>query len=524
MTMSRALPAPVASSGAPALVLAGHPRARYLLGVGALAGLYYGAAELGYALGIAGPVAAILWLPAGVGIAFVYIGGLRYLPGVVIGDLLANDYSALPLGSALGQTCGNLLEMVVATLLLRRLVRRGSPLDSVAGVGGMLVAIAAGTAVSATVGPLSLLLGDVVASDALLNVCRTWWLGDMAGALVVVPLALAWYQPLGRTWSRERAIEALLVLVAGAGLSAVAFRSDRPVSYLVFPVLIWAALRFGQRAATLSVAIVVGIAAWSTAHYIGPFHFESITRSVLSTQLFIAVAALSTLCLAAVAAERETFAAGLRASRARLVHAGDAERRRLEQNLHDGAQQRLTTLADRLRRSADEARRAPESAPALFDSAHGEVELAIDELRELARGIHPAVLTDLGLASAIKSIAARSTVPILMVDLPSRRLDPTAEATAYYVVAEAVTNAQKHARASSIHIRAVPSLTRLHIEVSDDGLGGAVERSGSGLQGLRDRVEAVGGTFHVDSFRGHGTRIAAVIPTHPAAEPEREST
>src|SRR3954467_13937357 len=125
--------------------------APYITGVLVLAGLYYGSAKLGYELEFAGPVAAIVWFPAGVGIAFLYLGGLRFWPGVLIGDLLANDYSALPLGSALGQTTGNLLEVLVAVVLLRRFVRRRSPLDTVPGLGGMVAAIAIGTAVSATI-------------------------------------------------------------------------------------------------------------------------------------------------------------------------------------------------------------------------------------------------------------------------------------------------------------------------------------------------------------------------------------
>src|SRR5881396_402941 len=124
---------------------------RYPVGLIALVGLYYAGAKTGYLLEFAGPVAAILWLPVGIGIAFLYLGGLRYWPGVLIGDLFANNYMALPVGSAMGQTCGNVLEVLLATVLLRRLVRRGSPLDSVAGVGWLVVAIVAGTAVSATV-------------------------------------------------------------------------------------------------------------------------------------------------------------------------------------------------------------------------------------------------------------------------------------------------------------------------------------------------------------------------------------
>src|SRR5215216_1550023 len=133
-----------------------HALVGYPVGVAALAGLYYAAAKTGYLLEFAGPVAAIVWLPVGVGIAFLYLGGLRYWPGVLAGDLLANDYAALPVGSALGQTCGNMLEVVLATVLLRRLVRDGSPLGSVRGVGAIVVAITAGAAVSATIGSTSL--------------------------------------------------------------------------------------------------------------------------------------------------------------------------------------------------------------------------------------------------------------------------------------------------------------------------------------------------------------------------------
>jgi signal transduction histidine kinase len=482
-----------------------------------LAALYYGAARLGFAFEFAGPVAAIVWLPVGVAIAFLYFGGVGLWPGALVGDLLANDYAALPFGSALGQTCGNLLEVIAAAVLTRRLVRRDSPLDSVGGLGRMLLAIAAGTLVSATVGAVSLSLQGVVAAHAVPSVWRTWWLGDFSGALVVFPLALAWYRPLP-SWGRQRTFELGAVLAAVAAVSALAFHSHSPLAYLVFPALIWAALRFGQPGATLGVAVAVGFAVWSTTHYAGPFAYESITRSVLSTQLFIAVAALSTLCLAAVASERETFARGLGHSRTRLVEAADNERRRLEHDLHDGAQQRLTALAYHLDRAAEEARAEPDDAAALFADASAEVTLAIDELRALAHGIHPAVLTDVGLAGAIRVVAARSAVPVRLLELPSVRLPDTAEATAYFVVSEAVTNAQKHSGASRIAVRASVAAGVLRVVVSDDGIGGAAPRAGSGLEGLRDRVEAMGGTFQLSSPAG-ATHVTAMIPVTAASNP-----
>ena len=278
---------------------------RYVLGVVVLAGAYYGAAKVGFLLEFAGPVAAIVWLPVGIGMAFLFIGGLRFWPGVLIGDLLANDYSALPLGAALGQTCGNMLEVLVAVVLLRRLVRGRSPLASVWGVGCMLVAIVVGTAVSATIGSLSLRLGGVISTDGIPKVWRTWWLGDATGALVVVPLALAWYRPRVRDWRIGRPREAVLLLATVVALSELVMSSDRPLTYVLFPALLWAALRFGLRGGTLAVAITTGLTVWNTTHYLGPFYFHSITRSVLIAQLFIGVAALSTLCLAVVVSERE---------------------------------------------------------------------------------------------------------------------------------------------------------------------------------------------------------------------------
>jgi signal transduction histidine kinase len=487
-------------------------RVRYALGVAVLALLYYGSAKLGYALDFSGPVAAIVWLPVGVGISFLYLGGLRFWPGVLLGDLLANDYTALPLGSALGQTTGNVLEMLAATMLIRWFVRRGSPLGSVRALFGLLIALAIGTLVSATVGGVSLRLGGVTAPDDVVQVWRTWWLGDFTGALVVVPLAIAWSRRARADHWEGKPLEAVAVLVVVAVLTDLAFMSDAPITYIVFPALMWAALRFGQRGATLAVTIAAALTVWDTTHYSGPFAFDSITRSVLATQLYIAVAALTALCLAAVVSERELFARRLQASRLRLIEAGDTERRRLEHDLHDGAQQRLTALAVRLDRSAEDVREDPRDAAELFEEAAVEVSLAIDELRQLARGLHPAVLSHLGLGSAVRDVALRSGVPITVAAVPGDRLGETAESTGYFVFAEAVTNAQKHARAERITVRIIVVGGSLRVEVSDDGVGGATESSGYGLVGLRDRVEAVGGWFAVDSPAGRGTRVYASIP------------
>jgi len=180
--------------------------------------------------------------------------------------------------------------------------------------------------------------------------------------------------------------------------------------------------------------------------------------------------------------------------------------------VHDGAQQRLTALVVRLRGAELDSREDPEGAAAMFAQASAEVSLAIDELRHLARGLHPAILTDFGLASAIRDVAARSAVSITIVSLPEVRLRDTVESTAYFVFAEAITNAQRYAGATVIRIRVDLVGADLRVDIADDGVGGAAESPGSGLEGLRDRVEALGGAFTVESPPGQGTRVQALIP------------
>src|SRR3954451_12620802 len=487
----------------------GRTRLPTVVGIVALGAAYYGAAKIGFVLEITGPIAAVIWLPVGVGIAFLYLGGLRFAPGIVLGDLLANDYSALPVGSALAQTVGNLLEVVVAVVVLRRHVPRGSPIATVRGVGCVVLAIGLGTALSATIGTGPSWAGRVIGLHSLPTVWRTWHLGDFVGGVVVVSLALAWIHWPTRAWWRTRGVETGIMLLVIAASTVLASQSEDSLIYLVYPAPACASLRLGKRGATLAVATTAILVAWRTAQNVGPFHFQSITRTVLSTQLFIIVATLSTLLLAAATSERESLAEEAQQSRARLVEAADIERRRIERNLHDGAQQRLTALAYKLRKALDE----PSGPTAVvLEEAEGELLVAIDEVRELAHGIRPSVLSDLGLANAIKSIAARSIVPITLRELPSERFDETAEATVYYVVAEAVANAHKHADPTRIVVRAQSSQRFLTVEIADDGRGDAHEENGLGLQGLRDRVEAVGGTFAVSSVPGRGTRVTAIIP------------
>jgi signal transduction histidine kinase len=216
--------------------------------------------------------------------------------------------------------------------------------------------------------------------------------------------------------------------------------------------------------------------------------------------------------LVALALESAEAHDQLTASRARIVEASVAERRRLERNLHDGAQQRLVTLAVHLRIAQESLREDPAAAEAMLADVGEELKLALEELRELARGLHPAVLTDRGLEPALHSLANRASFPVEIVGVPPVRLAEAVEAAVYYVVAESLTNAAKHADASAARIAISATTEEVVAEISDNGSGGASMAGGSGLRGLADRVEALGGQLDLESPSGDGTVVRATLP------------
>ncbi len=657
----------------------------YLCTLALVALLYYAAGRIGLELAYLNGAVAALWPPAGLGLAVLFLYGVRLWPAIVIGDLFLGDYST-PLGTVLAQTFGNTVAVVAAALLLRRLTDGRGGLDRVADVLAFVASALVAAVVSAAFGPLSLRLGDVISADELGQVFRTWTLGDAAGVLVVAPLILTWATLGLRGIHRRELAEGAALLVVLVALAELP--PQREVPYIVFPVLLWAAVRFGPRGAATAVFVVCSITVWNTAHNTGPFVRDSITESLLATQLFIAVSALTSLVLAAETAERTRAGAALAeseasqraladeqaalrrvatlvatgvppsrvfgqvteevarllampgasvlrydgartatvvggwsengtlslplastfdldgdtvvakvlrsgspqrvdryqdtsgdlaatmqragyqaavaapvtvggrlwgalaaatrseepppdgveqrlcdfaelvaqalanadayeqlaASRARIVEAGDAERRRLERNLHDGAQQRLVALALDLTLIDATLERDPPAARKTLTAAQDQLAQGLDELRELARGLHPAVLTDRGLGPALQALVKRAPVPVEITELPEERLAGPVEAAAYYVVAEAITNVAKYARASAVTVSVHRSNGRATLTVSDDGVGGADAALGTGLRGLADRLEALDGRLYVDSPPERGTRITAEIP------------
>jgi signal transduction histidine kinase len=487
--------------------------ARYLAGVLVLAAAYYAAGQASLALQYTGPVAAI-WLPVGIGVAALYLTGLRWWPGVLMGDLALAD-PAQPLGSALAITAGNVIDILVIAVLLRRLLGSRGALDRLEHVGGMLVAIVSGAAITATVAVLSLRAGGVVGSSEVPLFWRSWFLADASGALVIIPLALAWAQPRATAWRGRGVWEPALMIAAVVGLSAIALSGELPLTYMVFPALIWAALRLGQRGATFAVAVAAVMAVGITANELGAFVMHSITASALSTQLYIAVAALTTLCLAAIVSERARAALELAESRKRIAAAGAEERRRLERELHDSAQNRLVGLQIRLSLARERIEQtAPEAAASLEQLVQEAVTVG-EELRRIAHGISPSLLATRGLVDALRHECTHSGIAVTIVTDEVGLSTPDVETAMYLCCLESIQNAAKHAgRDARMTVTLRRDSNELVFSLHDTGRGfdPQVTGRGAGLTSIQDRIDTVGGHVEIVSAPGGGTTVAGLVP------------
>jgi signal transduction histidine kinase len=202
----------------------------------------------------------------------------------------------------------------------------------------------------------------------------------------------------------------------------------------------------------------------------------------------------------------------LRGSRQRILDAADAERRRIERDLHDGAQQRMVAVAMTLGLAEARMESDPASAAPLIAQARKEAQLAVKELRELARGIHPALLSERGLGAALEALASRCPVPVEIGGVPEIPICAPVESATYYITAEALTNVAKYAHASTARVQLAVDDDTLRVQISDDGIGGADPTIGTGLRGLHDRVEALDGNLEVESPPGAGTTVSVELP------------
>jgi signal transduction histidine kinase len=502
------------------------PLLRYAGGAVLLAAAYYGAAKVGQTLHYTASVEAI-WPPVGLGIAALYLWGIRWWPGVLLGEIVVNaelwvDDGTLPIESLLGQLTGNMAEVVVAALLLRRLIGPNAAIDRVEQVGGMLVALGVATAIGATTGAVSMVAGGVVDESGAAELWRTWWLGDTSGGLVVLPLMLAWAHDPVAAWRRVRTPEGAAVMAGVTALSVVAFSTGEPIRYTVFPALIWAAFRFGPPGATLSIAITAGVAIGVTASDLGPFSEQPIDHRTLSTQLYIWVAALTALFLSGVVSERERSSRELAEARrtegARTVE----ERRRIARDLHDSVSQALfsTVLHTRTAQKAlvqeggSPSGRVGRSLGAIADltkSVQGEMRARIFEL-------HRDPVHD-GLVAALARHASGMRTDGLTIEVqgpgPRLALSELVEAQLFAIGREALANVQKHAGPSAAHVRVEAQQGQVVVEVSDNGRGfdpAAGHVGHFGLDSMRSRAAEIGGRLAITSVPGSGTLVRVCVP------------
>jgi diguanylate cyclase (GGDEF)-like protein/PAS domain S-box-containing protein len=287
---------------------------QYLARVLGVALVYCGAAKGGLALAYENSSVTAVWAPTGIALATLLLWGYRLWPGVALGALLANAWTGVPLATVLGITSGNTLEALVGAYLLLRVARFRPSLERVRDVLALVfLAAVLSTMVSATVGVASLRLGDAVSASDLPSVWRTWWLGDMAGDLLVAPFLLLAGQ-LRAAWRPERITEAAALLLTVIAVGVVTLSTDDALVFLIFPVLTWAALRFRQAGAAAGSLIVAGVAVAYTAQGSGPFVQDSPDTSLLLSQTFMGAAGVTSLLLAAVMSERRRAERTLRSA------------------------------------------------------------------------------------------------------------------------------------------------------------------------------------------------------------------
>jgi integral membrane sensor domain MASE1 len=292
---------------------AGDSRTSYLLKIVGLAGVYYAAAKLGLDLAFTNESVTAIWAPTGIALAAAVLWGYRIWPGIALGAFLANAWTDVPLYTALGITAGNTLEALVGAYLLRRFADFRPSLERVRDVVALFVlGGVVSTTVSATIGVGSLLAGGEIDSGELASLWRTWWLGDMGGDLVVAPALLIAATHWPYRQAPGRPLEAAGVALLIAGVTALVFTRETSMSFLVFPPLILATMRFWQPGAVVGCLLVAGIAIPLTANGNGPFSDNSPDEQLLLAQAVIGVASLTTLVLAAVIAERSRVEHALR--------------------------------------------------------------------------------------------------------------------------------------------------------------------------------------------------------------------
>jgi signal transduction histidine kinase len=470
----------------------------------------------------------VAWLPVGFAGAMLYLGDMRWFVGGMVADLCVGSNFTLALHPSVPNLLGtlnNTIEFTLAAYLMRRWLGRGNPLERPADVGRLFVAIAFGTAFSAVFGTLIAVGWEGTSwSDAPASV-RTWWLGDTSGGLLLAPLLLAWgHPPWPSRPSRRQVIEATVILAAVVGLSVGVFSSHHPLTYVVFPALVVAAVYLGQRGATAALVLTLAVAVGMTAASVGPFVEKSINDEALSTQLYILVATITTLTLAAAVSARRRAAVQLAESQRRETERAGEERQRIARDLHDSVSQTLFSLGLHAGIAKHEIGRADLGADSeLPDAIETVAELARGALLEMRASIFElrgGALTEQGLVTALgahgTALAVRHDVDVTVEGPPERLpLEQEAEELLFRIGQEAITNAVKHSGSRSVTAQASLDGSSVTLLISDQGVGFDPSRSYGGHLGLdlmRSRAADAGGTIAIEGVPDAGTTVRVVLP------------
>ena len=523
----------------------------YILEVLALSVLYHLTARIGLSMAYVQINTSPVWPPMGIAVAALVLIGYRMWPGVTIGVLIGSVITGAMLSIAVGMALANTLEALLFTWLLKRFVGFHVEMDRIRDVVGVTMVSVLSASLGATIGTSTLLVFAGVSASAFWSIWSTWWIGDLLGALVVAPVLLVWISSRVGTFSIRQRIEGLLVLTLLAFLSWYVFVGRPPegvfhqaLIYMVFPFVIWAALRFGQHGAATSTIIVSGIATWGTVQGLGPFSLESINDGLVLLQTFMAVVSLTALVLGAATLERKKTAASLnsvatqnallldqvrttnrrlRALSQRHIEAHEHERLRLSRELHDESGQMLAALNVKL----GLVERKGAAYPEIMDDVselRSTVGLLQENLHRVAADLRPASLDHLGLVNAtqqyIREIAEQHDL-IAQFDaqgLNEIRLSAEIEIALFRIIQESLTNVIHHANATRVDVVLDSRNSHILAIIEDDGIGfyNAYEDDEShlGIFGMRERVQMLGGEITIDSEPGSGTAIRIEVPIH----------
>lgn len=497
----------------------------------AVAAGYWMFAQLGSLAQYSGNI-EVSWLPVGFAAGMLYLGDLWWFVGGMVGDFVVGpDFGfAFPWDAAdLVATAGNTIEFLLAAYLMRRWLGPRNVLERPTDVGRLFTAIGLGTAVSALIGNVDAVwLGGAPWSDFVAGV-RTWWLGDTSGGLLTAPLLIVWWVDF--RWPRgdvRRLLEGIAILGVVSGVSVAVFSSHHPLTYIVFPALVLAAVYLGQRGATLALAVTYAVAVGMTATSVGPFVQRSIDDQTLDTQLYILVASVTTLILGAAVSAQRRAAVDLAQSRQREEERAARERERIAHDLHDSVSQTLFSLGLYAGIAKHELGRTQLASGSSLPGT-------IDELAQLARGalvemrasifeLRGGAVAEQGLVAALgahgAALGVRHEVSV-SVEGPKERLplSPAVEELLFRIGQEAVTNAVKHSTSVSVSAQVTMKNGAVELLVCDRGLGFDADRAYGGHLGLelmRSRAFEAGGVITIDSSPAAGTAIRVVVPSATA--------